>query len=237
MPSGSFWRCGDLGFRGGSTGYRILSTTAAVTKRHTKKRHDLTTSFASHFRGRVHLFFFLVPLVVRLMSTRRRDPPCVFFKQLPMSPRKSSLSGGVGGGKPAGQLARRAVKTTGFGLKTTRKVLLKCHPACLLLFASGPPPCAPTNGRPGFHLVFFWVLAGACQRHGVGGFLLCNFLLLFFLLLFALAIKFCCGFIFSGMSHNAPTSVVIAKAALRCFWSLCRCRALPRRCQPPRSAE
>ena len=58
MPSGSFWRCGDLGFRGGSTGYRILSTTAAVTKRHTKKRHDLTTSFASHFRGRVHLFFF-----------------------------------------------------------------------------------------------------------------------------------------------------------------------------------
>jgi hypothetical protein len=23
-------------------------------------------------------------------------------------------------------------------------------------------------------LLVFWVLAGACQRHGVGGFLLCN---------------------------------------------------------------
>ena len=31
------------------------------------------------------------------------------------------------------------------------------------------PSRAPTNGRPGFPFGF-WVLAGACQRHGVGGF-------------------------------------------------------------------
>ena len=32
------------------------------------------------------------------------------------------------------------------------------------------PSRAPTNGRPGFPFGF-WVLAGACQRHGVGGFI------------------------------------------------------------------
>ena len=34
---------------------------------------------------------------------------------------------------------------------------------------------APANGRPDFpFFLVFWVLAGACQRHGVGGFLSCN---------------------------------------------------------------
>ena len=33
----------------------------------------------------------------------------------------------------------------------------------------------PTNGRPGFpFFLLFWVLAGACQRHGVCVFLVCN---------------------------------------------------------------
>ena len=35
----------------------------------------------------------------------------------------------------------------------------------------GPPPRAPTNGRPGFPFCFFRALEGAFQRHGVGGFI------------------------------------------------------------------
>ena len=54
--------------------------------------------------------------------------------------------------------------------------------------ARQPSGCEPRAGRPppsALHralrrmaglvfLLVFWVLAGACQRHGVGGFLLCN---------------------------------------------------------------
>ena len=52
------------------------------------------------------------------------------------------------------------------------------------LLASDPPPRAPTKDRPGFPFGFWrvlWVPAGACQRHGVGVFLVQFFF--FFLLL------------------------------------------------------
>ena len=56
-----------------------------------------------------------------------------------------------------------------------RRLRLLVYSPCFLAVFSGPPPCAPaTNGRPGFPFGFIWVLAGACQRHGVGGFLLRN---------------------------------------------------------------
>ena len=45
----------------------------------------------------------------------------------------------------------------------------------------GPPPRVPANSWPGFPFGF-WVLASACQRHGVGGFV-AHFLFFLILLL------------------------------------------------------
>ena len=59
-------------------------------------------------------------------------------------------------------------------------------------------------------LLVFWVLAGACQRHGVGGFLLCNttttsatsFLLTSFWVSVVVNLKICCEL--GDVPHTSP---------------------------------